>query len=345
IASGLATTPLETLTMRPQPAASMPGRTAAVSAAGATTLTSKARRSPAAGMEAVAPSGSTMAALLIRMSTRPASAASAVARRWSSSPRSAATMRTWPGRAPRATARSWVWLSWLAERATRMRLAPASASPTATARPMPRPAPVMSAVRPAKSAVTAISFVKDGGYPHRGWPGPAGQDWRSAGHSAVTSVSDMTSIDSLTLEVADPAAAERFYAEAFGLGTEVRVRTSEEPTTGFRGFTLSLTVSQPANASALIDAAVEAGATTLKPAAKSMWGFGGVVQAPDGTIWKVATSAKKDSGPPTRQIDEIVLLLGVEDVLASKRFYVDRGLVVARSFGRKYVQFATEHVK
>src|SRR5436309_2739011 len=28
-----------------------------------------------------------------------------------------------------------------------------------------------------------------------------------------------------------------------------------------------------------------------------------------------------------------------EDVLASKRFYVDRGLDVKRSFGRKYVEF------
>jgi hypothetical protein len=40
-----------------------------------------------------------------------------------------------------------------------------------------------------------------------------------------------------------------------------------------------------------------------------------------------------------------VLLLGVADVAASKRFYVDRGLAVARSFGRKYVEFATTHVK
>ena len=63
------------------------------------------------------------------------------------------------------------------------------------------------------------------------------------------------------------------------------------------------------------------------------------MQAPDGTIWKVATSAKKDTGPATREIDEIVLLLGVADVAASKRFYVDHGLAVAKSFGRKYVEF------
>ena len=98
--------------------------------------------------------------------------------------------------------------------------------------------------------------------------------------------------------------------------------------------------SQP-TVNGLIDAALDAGATSLKPAAKSFWGYGGVVQAPDGTIWKVATSAKKDTGPATRQIDQIVLLLGVADVAASKRFYVDRGLAVAKSFGRKYVEFAT----
>src|SRR5215470_19464776 len=130
----------------------------------------------------------------------------------------------------------------------------------------------------------------------------------------------MVSIESVTLEVADPAAADAFYSAAFGLGTTVRVRAPEAPATGFRGFTLSLTASQPATVSGLIDAALGAGATPLKPAAKSFWGFGGVVQAPDGTIWKVATSAKNDTGPATRQIDEIVLLLGVADMAASKRF-------------------------
>jgi predicted lactoylglutathione lyase len=151
----------------------------------------------------------------------------------------------------------------------------------------------------------------------------------------------MTSIDTITLEVADPAAAERFYTAAFGLDTQLRLRASQEPTTGFRGFTLSLTVSQPADVNVLIDAALEAGATVLKPAAKSLWGYGGVVQAPDGTIWKVATSTKKDTGPATRQIDDIVLLLGVTDVAASKHFYLDRGLTVAKSLGRMYVEFAS----
>jgi len=151
----------------------------------------------------------------------------------------------------------------------------------------------------------------------------------------------MVSIESVTLEVADPAAADAFYSAAFGLGTTVRVRASEAPATGFRGFTLSLTVSQPATVSGLVDAALDAGATPLKPAAKSFWGYGGVVQAPDGTIWKIATSEKKDTGQATRQIDQIVLLLGVADVAVTKQFYADRGLAVAKSFGRKYVEFDT----
>lgn len=151
----------------------------------------------------------------------------------------------------------------------------------------------------------------------------------------------MTSIASVTLEVADPAAADRFYSTAFGLGDRLRLRASEEPTSGFRGFTLSLVVSQPADVDALLAAAVQAGATTLKPAAKSLWGYGGVVQAPDGTIWQLASSSKKNTGPATRQVDEFVLLLGVEDVKASKQFYVEHGLAVGKSFGSKYVEFAT----
>ena len=151
----------------------------------------------------------------------------------------------------------------------------------------------------------------------------------------------MTSIESVTLEVPDPAAAEAFYTAAFGLGSRVGVRASETPTSGFRGFTLSLVVSQPSTVDSLIGTALDGGATTLKPAKKGFWGYGGVVQAPDGTIWKVATSSKKDTGQATRQVDDLVLLLGVADVKASKQFYVDRGLPVAKSFGSKYVEFAS----
>ncbi|GIH18862.1 hypothetical protein [Rugosimonospora africana] len=78
---------------------------------------------------------------------------------------------------------------------------------------------------------------------------------------------------------------------------------------------------------------------------KSLWGYGGGVQAPDGTIVTVASSSKKDTGPATGQIDAFVLQLGVVDVPTSKRFYTDRGLTVARSFGGRYVEFDTGPVK
>lgn len=150
----------------------------------------------------------------------------------------------------------------------------------------------------------------------------------------------MTSFDTVTLEVPDPTAAQAFY-DAFGLGGFVNVRASDAPTTGFRGFALSLVVSQPGNVDALIAAALDAGATVLKPATKGFWGYGGVVRAPDGTICKIATAKKKDTAPATRHIDQIALLLGVADVKASKRFYVERGLSVAKSYGGKYVEFDT----
>jgi catechol 2,3-dioxygenase-like lactoylglutathione lyase family enzyme len=91
-------------------------------------------------------------------------------------------------------------------------------------------------------------------------------------------MSGMVSIESVTLEVADTAAADTFYTATFGLGTTVQVRASDAPATG-------------------------------------------------------------NSGPATRQIDQVVLLLGGADVAASKQFYTDRGLAVAKSFGRKYVEF------
>ncbi|MDG5806663.1 glyoxalase [Streptomyces ossamyceticus] len=158
--------------------------------------------------------------------------------------------------------------------------------------------------------------------------------------ATTASTAVRTSLASITLEVADLDVARRFYS-AFGVDAYVRLRASEAPSTGFRGFTVALTVSRPATVDGFVAAAVDAGATVLKPAAKSLWGYGGVLEAPDGTIWKIATSAKKDTGPATREIDEVVLLLGVEDVKATKQFYVDRGLTVAKSFGGKYAEFAS----
>src|SRR5258708_37494847 len=77
-------------------------------------------------------------------------------------------------------------------------------------------------------------------------------------------------ITSVTLDVPDPDAAGAFYRSAFGLGSQLRLRVSQAPTTGFRGFTLSLVVSQPSTVDALVGAAIDAGATTIKPAKKEI---------------------------------------------------------------------------
>jgi hypothetical protein len=67
-----------------------------------------------------------------------------------------------------------------------------------------------------------------------------------------------TAISSLVLGAPDLATAEEFY-ERLGLDDRIRVQQSDEPTSGFRGYTLSLVCAQPANVDAYVAAAVEAG--------------------------------------------------------------------------------------
>jgi predicted lactoylglutathione lyase len=147
----------------------------------------------------------------------------------------------------------------------------------------------------------------------------------------------MTTISSVTLETPDPETAEAFYAE-LGVADRIRVREGDAPTSGFRGFTLSILASQPANVRAFHEAALAAGATQVTPVKSSLWGVGGLIQAPDGAIWNIATSTKKDAGPATRTVDAVVLLLGVDDVKASRTFYTEHGFAVNKSFG-SYVDF------
>lgn len=154
----------------------------------------------------------------------------------------------------------------------------------------------------------------------------------------------MTAIDHVTLEVADLAAADRFH-EALGVADRVHTtQASDAPPTGFRGFTLSVVVGQPGDADRFVASATAAGATVVQAPKKSLWGYGGTVQAPDGTIWTVASSSKKDSGPPSSAIESFVLQLGVADVAVSRDFYTERGFAVAKSFGRKYVEFDTGRI-
>lgn len=154
----------------------------------------------------------------------------------------------------------------------------------------------------------------------------------------------MTTIDAIIIEAADAAAATALYGTALGLGDRVRLRAPSEPSEGFRGFTLSLVVTQPGSVDALMATALEAGATEVQGAEKSLWGYGGSVQAPDGTIITLASSQKKDTGPASREIEDLVLQLGVADVAASKRFYLDHGIAVAKSFGGRYAELDTAPV-
>jgi hypothetical protein len=155
----------------------------------------------------------------------------------------------------------------------------------------------------------------------------------------------MKTIDSLTLDVAEPVGCEAFYERAFGLGTQVSARAAQTSSTGFRGFSISLIVGQPSSVDSLYETAIAAGAASVKTATKGMWGYGAVVRDPDGVVWKLATSSKKEKGLPARQIDDVVLLLGASDLGASKRFYVDRGLEVKRSFPGRYAEFNSGAIK
>ncbi|RRS00454.1 VOC family protein [Glycomyces terrestris] len=152
----------------------------------------------------------------------------------------------------------------------------------------------------------------------------------------------MTYIEHLTIEAADAQAAEDFYTAAFGSDLPLRFRASEEPTSGFRGFTLDLVAAQPANVDLLFDAALAAGAETVKAPVKSLWGYGGVLRTPDGVVMKLVTSSKKDTEPAERKYDEVVLLMGTTDMKAAKKFYEANGLEVAKSYGGKYTEFATD---
>lgn len=149
-------------------------------------------------------------------------------------------------------------------------------------------------------------------------------------------------ITAVALEADDVEAAEAFYT-ALGLSDRVRVRPAHAPSEGFRGFTLSPLVADPRQADAFVEAAVRAGGTVIKPPKKSLWGYGGSVRAPDGSIWTVASSQKNppkgSTDAPPLVYEDLVLLLGVEDVKASKEFYVQQGLRVGKSYGSKYVEF------
>src|SRR5690606_11662673 len=78
------------------------------------------------------------------------------------------------------------------------------------------------------------------------------------------------------------------------------------PGSGFRGLTVSLVLDQPSSVDATVAAALAAGGTEVKPVSRSLWGYGGTVAAPDGTVVTVASAQKKDTGPATSEIQQLV---------------------------------------
>ncbi|KJL34755.1 VOC family protein [Microbacterium azadirachtae] len=153
-------------------------------------------------------------------------------------------------------------------------------------------------------------------------------------------------IHRITIETTPDAvpAAEALYRDALGLADRVGVRATAEPSIGFRGFAPSLIFVQPGDVDAAVERALAAGAKIIKPVAKSLWGYGGSFLAPDGTAWQIASANKTATAPATGEVERLVLLLGVDSVKASKRFYQEQGLTVAKSFP-SYVEFDSGDVK
>ncbi|MDH3582960.1 MAG: VOC family protein [Phycisphaerae bacterium] len=70
---------------------------------------------------------------------------------------------------------------------------------------------------------------------------------------------------------------------------------------GFPGFALAHNVSSEAEVEQVLEEAVAAGATLVKPAQKVFWGgYSGYFKDPDGYLWEVAHNPHEWIGPPDR---------------------------------------------
>ena len=148
----------------------------------------------------------------------------------------------------------------------------------------------------------------------------------------------MTSIESIILEVPDPAAAEHFYAAAFGLGddcgcapaTHRPAASAASPSPSWSPSRAPSTACRRRRRRRREDA--QARQEELLGLRRRGAGTGrGDLEGRD--------VGEEKHRPRHPRVDDVVLLLGVDDVEASKQFYVDRGLAVAKSFGGKYVEF------
>lgn len=129
-------------------------------------------------------------------------------------------------------------------------------------------------------------------------------------------------ISMITLGVTDLAASIRFYESGLGLprmesppevafftldgswlGLYGRAALAEDVGVapagcGFPGFTLAHNVGSAAEVEQVIDQAVAAGATLVKPAGKVFWGgYAGYFADPDGYYWEIAHNPFIRVGP------------------------------------------------
>lgn len=195
-----------------------------------------------------------------------------------------------------------------------------------------------------------------------------------------------TAVNVITLAVHDLDRSARFYAEGLGCRVErasdgtalVWLGRPEMPlprlelrpwndlagtvgsapdTNGFRGFMISAIFPTAQAVDRLLDAAVRAGATLLKPAKGAVWGYAGHFADPDGHVWKAVTSGSPlvakfkrqqpatatgpatTAGRPAMAPQEVAVTLGVQDMKAAKQFYADGlGYEVDKAFG-KFAKF------
>jgi hypothetical protein len=95
------------------------------------------------------------------------------------------------------------------------------------------------------------------------------------------------------------------HAVALDLGTQAHLRAPDAQLPGIAGFTPSVIVSGPATLNCLIEPS-DAGATPLKPAAKSFCAAAASYEPLTGRFGR-SRARRKDTARPTWQIDEIVL--------------------------------------
>ncbi|MAE66208.1 MAG: glyoxalase [Phycisphaeraceae bacterium] len=130
-------------------------------------------------------------------------------------------------------------------------------------------------------------------------------------------------ISMITLGVRDLAASIRFYEEGLGLprmespptvafftlngtwlglyGRDALAEDAQVPSegSGFPGFALAHNVVSEEAVDRLLDEAVAAGATLVKPGQKVFWGgYSGYFRDPDGHLWEVAHNPHGWIGPP-----------------------------------------------